>query len=73
MRGRVVASLEQLFSVVPYSEEVLVASEERASRVRPDVGVHVVLSHPGRCRLRAERRWLRHLGLLANLLVLVRV
>lgn len=71
MRGRVVASLEELFGVVPYSEEVLVAAEERASRVRADVGVHVVLAHPGCGGLGAERRRLRHLRLLADLLVRV--
>lgn len=72
MRGGV-ASFEELFSVVPYSEEVLVAAEERAARIRANVRVHVVFAHPRRRGLCAERRRLRHLRLLADLLVRLRV
>lgn len=53
MRGGV-ASFEELFSVVPYSEEVLVAAEERAAGVGANVGVHVVFAHPRGRGLSAE-------------------
>lgn len=42
----VFALLEQLFGVMPYSEEVLVAAQERAPRVRTDVCIHVMVAQP---------------------------
>jgi len=40
---------EQLFSVMPDSEEIFVSSEQSGAGVGPDFGVHTGLLHP-RCR-----------------------